>query len=554
MVGQVTRIRLGEALIAAGVLTEEQLNVALDEKKQSHRPLGEVLLSLGFARPEEVGAALAKGMGIPFLRASEITPDPLLLSVLNLDFIRENGAVPICMESGVLKVAMVDPSDSYKVANVRTQFRSPVDLHLITEADLDVFVRRMRGKAEGLLEAQLAALGSSDQFPVEKIVQALFEDALACGATDLHLEPEEGLVRIRYRVDGVLESRETLPGQQTASLISRIKILAGLDISEHRRPQDGRIRARVQNRDLDMRLSVMPSAHGENIVLRLLDGKAGGVTLGELGIHGRNMRILKAIPQRSHGLFLVTGPTGSGKSTTLYAMLAEVDAIRRKVVTIENPIEYSMPLIRQSQVDTSIGFTFHEGLRAILRQDPDVILVGEIRDQETADMAVKASMTGHLVFATLHTNTALGSVSRLIDLGIPPYLIEDSLIGSLGQRLVRKVCDACAEVVEPNARQERLLNGNTGTLRVGRGCELCKGSGYSGRTVIGEVFLPNEDFAACMRTGFDPMALNQMVANGSMQSLFDDGLAKVRMGVTTIDEIERVGRGHRLGEADLADL
>lgn len=554
MVGKVNRVRLGEALIAAGVLTDEQLGVALDEKKQSHRPLGEVLLALGLARPEEVGAALAQGMGIPFLRAKEIEPDPLLVSVLDPDFIRETGAVPIRMEGGVLKVAMVDPSDSKRVASVRARFRAPVDLHLITEADFDVLVRRMRGKTAGPLATVLEGTASDDDFSVERVVQALFEDALSCGATDLHLEPEEDLVRVRYRVDGVLESRETLPSRHTAGLISRIKILAGLDISEHRRPQDGRIRARVHDRDLDMRLSVMPSAHGENVVLRLLDGQAGGVTLGELGMHGRNMRVLKAIPQRSHGLFLVTGPTGSGKSTTLYAMLAEVDAIRRKVVTIENPIEYSMPLVRQSQVDTSIGFTFHEGLRAILRQDPDVILVGEIRDQETADMAVKASMTGHLVFATLHTNTAVGSVSRLIDLGIPPYLIEDSLIGSLGQRLVRKICDACAEEVEPDARLARLLGEQLGTLRKGRGCELCNGSGYSGRTVIGEVFLPDEDFAACMRNGYDPMALNELVANGSMQSLFEDGLSKVRMGITTIDEVDRVGLGHRLTEGDLADL
>jgi len=513
--------------------------------------LGEVLLSLGFARPEEVAEALASGMGIPFVRGREIHPDPLLVSALDPDWVRRVGAFPIRMEGGVLKVAMTDPSDPVRVGEVRTRFRAPLDLHLICENELEVLARHLAHDEANELCRQLQEASSAANYPIEKLVQALFEDVREAGATDLHIEPEEGLTRIRYRIDGVLESRHTFPKEHTAGLLSRIKILTGLDIAERRRPQDGRLRAQVRGRALDMRVSLMPSAHGENAVLRVLDSTSGGVKLGGLGIHGRTLRVLKAIPERSHGLFLVTGPTGSGKSTTLYAMLAEVDAIHRKVVTIEDPIEYSMPLIRQTQVDTAVGFTFHEGLRAILRQDPDVILVGEIRDKETADMAVKASMTGHLVFATLHTNSAVGAIARLIDLGIPPYLIEDSLIGALGQRLVRKVCDACAEDISPEGRMAHLLGEKPGFPRVGSGCRLCHGTGYSGRTVIAEAFLPGEDLGSCMRNGFDPTALGESARQRGMISVFDDGLEKVRMGVTTLSEVERVGCSHRLSEAEL---
>lgn len=554
MVEVVKRVRLGEALIAAGVLTESQLDVALAEQRQAHRPLGEVLLSLGFARPEEVAAALAKGMGIPFVRGRDLEPDPLLTSVLDPDFIRRTGAYPIRMEGGVLKVAMSDPSDPVRVAEVRSRFRAPLDLHLICESDLEVLARQLGHDDGGALERQLEGVTGEQEFPVEKVVQALFEDVKEAGATDLHIEPEEDLTRVRYRIDGVLQARQTFPVEHTAALLSRIKILSGLDISERRRPQDGRLRVEVHGRDMDMRVSLMPSAHGENAVLRVLDGSSGGVALGSLGLQGRTLKVLKAVPERSHGLFLVTGPTGSGKSTTLYAMLGEVDAIHRKVVTIEDPIEYTMPLVRQSQVDSAIGFSFHEGLRAILRQDPDVILVGEIRDHETADMAVKASMTGHLVFATLHTNTAVGAVSRLVDLGIPPYLIEDSLVGVLGQRLVRKVCEGCAENVEADPELSRVLGERSGSPRIGKGCKLCNETGYSGRTVIGELFLPNEELASCMSHGFDPAILNEVVARSGQTSVFEDGLEKIRLGITTLEEVERVGRGHRLTEAELEDL
>jgi len=554
MVEVVQRVRLGKALIAGGVLTEPQLEVALAEQKQAHRPLGEVLLSLGFARPEEVSAALATSMGIPFVRGRDLHPDSLLVSVLDPDFIRESGAYPIRMEGGVLKVAMTDPADPQRVDLVRNRFRSALDLHLITDGDLEVLIRQLDTSDDQTFSLELERASSQAQYPVESVVQALLQDANDAGATDIHIEPEEELTRIRYRIDGVLQSRETLPRECTPAVLSRIKILSGLDISERRRPQDGRLRVQVHGKDMNMRLSLMPSAHGENAVLRVLDSSSGGVQLGSLGVHGQTLSKLKAIPEKSHGLFLVTGPTGSGKSTTLYAMLAEVDAIHRKVVTIEDPIEYTMPLVRQSQVDNAVGFTFHEGLRSILRQDPDVILVGEIRDEETADMAVKASMTGHLVFATLHTNTAVGAVARLIDLGIPPYLIEDSLVGVMGQRLVRKVCEGCAVEVDPSEKLRRILGEDCGTPRKGQGCKLCHETGYSGRTVIGELFLPDNDFASCMSDGFNPQALQDLAQKGAMKTVFDDGIEKVRMGVTTLEEVERIGRGHRLTEAEVEDV
>ncbi|MFT5081187.1 MAG: type II secretory ATPase GspE/PulE/Tfp pilus assembly ATPase PilB-like protein, partial [Planctomycetota bacterium] len=340
MVEVVQRVRLGEALISGGVLTEPQLQVALAEQKQAHRPLGEVLLSLGFARPEEVSTALAASMGIPFVRGRDLNPDSLLVSVLDPEFIRESGAYPIRMEAGVLKVAMTDPADPQKVDLVRNRFRSALDLHLITDGDLEVLIRQLDTTDDHAFELELKRASKQTQYPVEDVVQSLLQDANDAGATDIHIEPEEDLTRIRYRIDGVLQSRQTLPREFTPAVLSRIKILSGLDISERRRPQDGRLRVQVHGKHMNMRLSLMPSAHGENAVLRVLDSSSGGVQLGSLGVHGRTLSVLKTIPERSHGLFLVTGPTGSGKSTTLYAMLAEVDAIYRKVVTIEDPIEY----------------------------------------------------------------------------------------------------------------------------------------------------------------------------------------------------------------------
>jgi len=557
-----TRVRLGDALIARKVLTQEQLEVALGEQRRAHRPLGEILVGLGFVRREDIARVVAEGLELPFIQARDVQPDPVLVAALDPEFARSAGAFPIALVDGSLQVAMVDPGQPDQVSLLRQRFPYPLSLLVTTPEDLAVLIRKYLQTPESLVTRILKGSigegavgeGTVGEISAERLCEALLVDGVRMGSTDIHLEPEETVTRIRFRVDGILRPGENLPRSTTDAVVSRIKILSELDIAERRQPQDGRLRLQVDGRRVDMRVSVMPCAHGENVVLRVLDRSAGVIELGDLGICMRTQRPLERIAERPYGLFLVTGPTGSGKTTTLYSLLNVVDSIHRNVATIEDPIESRLPLIRQSQVDPAVGFDFESGLRALLRQDPDVILVGEIRDRETVDMALKASMTGHLVFSTLHTNTAVGAVARLLDLGVAPYLVEDAMIGVLGQRLVRKVCEGCVEAYEPDQKELAWLDGTPGMPRKGAGCDLCGGTGYSGRTVLSELFLPDDKTAEAMGRGAGHSELATLaVANGFLP-LAEDGKDKVRHGITTIDEVERVSRNHRLSLGELEDL
>ncbi len=550
--------RLGDRLIDKGLLTQAQLEVALGEQKRAHRALGEILVSLGFCTEEDILALLAEDMGLPFVRARDLAVDPLIASTLDAAFVREAKAFPYALEDGTLKVAMASPDDPQSTAAVRARFPYPLDVSVTSEGALQALVREHL-EAAGSLVADLfqelqAAGGETTDYPIEALAEAVLLDGIHRGATDIHVEPEERVCRVRYRIDGVLQPGENLPLEVTSAVVSRIKILSSLDISERRRPQDGRLELKTQDRHVDMRVSVMPCTYGENVVLRILDRSGGLMSLDTLGIAERDRRCLERVIQRPHGIFLVTGPTGSGKTTTLYSMLAMIDAMERNVATVEDPVEYRMPLLRQSQVDPSIGFTFHSGLRALLRQDPDVILIGEIRDQETADMAIKASMTGHLVLSTLHTNSALGVIPRLVDIGVEPFMIEDSLIGALGQRLVRRVCDACGTLVEPTEREAAWLGGAVAQVRKGQGCDRCGGSGLVGRTVLAELFMPDDSMADALRSGAGLGTLEQLAQASGFRSLEDDGKRLVAEGVTTMDEVLRVNASHRLTEAERGDL
>ncbi len=550
-----TKQRLGDRLLERGLISESQIAVAVSEQRRAHRPLGQILISLGFLRPEVVAEMLAEDLGLPFLRAAQIDPDPLVLASADRAFVQATGAFPIRIEGEQLLVAMVDPDAPERLSGVRARFPYPLKLAVTTEADLNALVRKHLPEREGEVAKVFdalkgASLAFGDEFPVERVTLALLTDGVHRGATDIHVEPEEKITRVRYRIDGLLQQGENLPRDATDAVISRLKILANLDIAERRRPQDGRIRIQVEDRQVDLRVSVMPSIDGENVVLRVLDRGAVALRLSDLGISPRVLTLLRRVKDRPHGLFLVTGPTGSGKTTTLYSLLAEMDAMHDNIATIEDPIEYRLPLVRQSQVDHAIGFGFQEGLRALLRQDPDVILVGEIRDKETAEMAIKASMTGHLVFSTLHTNTAIGAVPRLIDLGIDPFLVEDSLIGVLAQRLVRNVCSSCAEAVTPTADELLWLEGLPGAPRRGRGCSRCNASGYSGRSALSELFLPDDGMADLLRAGTNLSALRTHAEQQGFVGLLSDGRQKVRDGVTTLEEVERVHKSHRLSREE----
>ncbi|MEM7307220.1 MAG: GspE/PulE family protein [Planctomycetota bacterium] len=556
----VVRGRLGDRLIEKGLLDPSQLDVALNEQKRHHRPLGEILISLGFTTEEDIVRLVAEDLGLDFLRADDITPDPIVLAALDPGFVRETMAFPYLLERGTLQVLVVDPDNPQRLSAIRKRFPYPFALAVTTEAELArliaLHLQASVHRVEELL-AEYKDVGSegAETFPVEQVVNALLTDGIHRGATDIHVEPEGHVTRIRYRCDGILQGAENLPSWATAAVTSRIKILSHLDISERRRPQDGRLHFEIDDdRSVDMRVSVMPSQFGENIVLRILDTQGGVLRLDQLGVPPELQRVLATVSARPHGLFLVTGPTGSGKTTTLYAMLAGMDAMHRKIATIEDPIEYSLPLLRQSQVDPSIEFDFSAGLRALLRQDPDVVLIGEIRDRETADMAIKASMTGHLVLSTLHTNSAIGAVPRLIDIGIEPYLVEDALIGAMAQRLVRRVCSSCAEDVEASPDELRWLGVERATLRRGTGCPRCDGSGFAGRVAIVEVFLPDATMADAMRAGAGAAELERLACRAGFRAMAENGRQLVLAGTTTMEEVLRVSRSHRLSEQERAGL
>jgi len=535
------RKRLGETLIAQGLLTQRQLQIALEEQKQAHRPLGEMLVTLGFVRPRDVAALVAEELGLELVDARTVRPDTELLAAIDEGLVRTTQALPIARVPGGLRVLMVDPSDPSKLSTLRQFFHCDIEVAMITEEDFGRLVREC-------FESRSSPASGDDAAtrPVEQVTESILIDGIRRGATDIHFHPEESVTRVRYRLDGVLRQTDVIPRAITNAVTSRIKILAQLDISERRLPQDGRVRLDVDGRHVDLRVSTMPCAHGESVVLRVLDRSSGSVPLHELGLSDGTSKRLKEIADRPHGLFLVTGPTGSGKTTTLYSVLAHVDAIQRNVATIEDPIESNLPFIRQSQVDNAIGFSFERGLRALLRQDPDVMLIGEIRDHETAAMAIKASMTGHLVFSTLHTNTAIGAVARLADMGVAPYLVEDSLIGVLGQRLVRRVCPACVTTGAPNER-ERLFVG-AASARVPRpvGCERCHRTGYSGRTMVSELFVPDERTATLIRKGANASAIREAALAYGYLELLDDGRDKIAAGITTVEEVVRQASGHRM--------
>ncbi len=555
------RARLGERLVALGWMRPEELELALAEQRRVHRPLGEILVELGFVEAEAIARLRAEDLGLAYVGPDELAPDPFLCSALDGEFLRQTQCLPLGTVDQRLRVALADPDDPEKLALVRARFPTELELVVTTRDALFEAARGVLDAGHSGVQRLLETDGR--EAPIERLVQALIEDAVRAAATDLHIEPDGKVTRVRQRVDGLLRSCESLPRELTLGVITRLKILAGLDIAERRRPQEGRIELAVDARTVDLRLSLVPCADGENAVLRILDRRASTLSLVELGIGAAHERKLLAVTGRPHGLFLVTGPTGSGKTTTLYALLSRVDALSRNVVTIEDPIEYRLPLLRQTQIDPVVGLDFGEGLRSVLRQDPDVILVGEIRDRATAEMAIRAALTGHLVFSTLHTNSALGALPRLFDLGVDPFLIEDALIGVMAQRLVRRVCRGCGRSRAPDAEDKRWLGeaspANPGresvpALREGSGCARCAQSGYHGRTAIAELFLPDERCAAAIRSRASLAELSVLARQAGFVPLIEDGRRKVRSGATTRLEVERVCTHHRLGADERAEL
>ena len=560
---------LGEIMLAQGTLTRDKLTEAL--AAQAERPgaarLGEVLVSLKACSEEQVLKGLAAQLELPYqmrLGADEISQD--LINKVPINFAKQARLMPLRMDSdGNIVVAMADPMDTGAMDSVRLLLSAAVSPLLVpTQSILDCInavYDRAKNEAEQLvgdleagdldtvaheLEEPQDLLDSNDEAPIIRLVNSLLFRAAKERASDIHIEPQEKDICVRFRVDGVLQEVIRPPKRFQNSIISRVKIMGGLNIAEKRLPQDGRIRVKLAGRDIDIRLSTTPTVYGERVVMRLLDKSTVLLDLAEIGMDKEQLRIMESIIHRSHGIILVTGPTGSGKTTTLYAALSKINRPDLNIMTIEDPVEYQLKGISQTPVNAKIELTFANGLRSFLRQDPDVIMVGEIRDLETAEIAIQASLTGHLVFSTVHTNDAAGAITRLVDMGVEPFLVASSLMGVLAQRLIRVLCKDCRmsyfptpeELKEIGLTAEQVREASGGMLYKPAGCDACNSTGYRGRSGIYEMMLIDDEIRQLILKNVDSGTIKKAaVSSKGMLTLMDDGALKVLKGVTSIAEV-----------------
>jgi type IV pilus assembly protein PilB len=546
-----------EVLVEAGVITREQLETAASARNGAVERLDEVLTRLGIAREEDIYSALARHLGLEYAPDVDRDIPPALLAQVPSDFAMRHQVLPLREEDHSLVVAMANPFDVTVLddlrlltsRDVRAVVASP---RKISDAIEQCYMEKMFRDIDDMQTEEVAEedLEIADlqkmarEALVIKLVNLILHQAVQERASDVHIEPHEKELRVRYRVDGVLRDASSPPRHLHPAIISRIKIMADMDIAERRLPQDGRVRIRLGDRMIDLRISTIPTLHGESVVVRLLDRAAGRMALTELGMRSDTFGEFRSLIRRPHGIILATGPTGSGKSTTLHAALHEVYSPEKKVITIEQPVEYELAGANQINVRPEIGLTFASGLRHIVRQDPDIIMVGEIRDRETADIAIHAALTGHLVFSTIHTNDAAGAVTRLLDMGIEPYLVASSLIGVIAQRLVRTLCAHCKAAFEPTPEDLRELSmspdkeGPLTLYRTGR-CDLCR-DGYLGRTGVFELLPVDEEVRRQVLDKVSSSEIKQRAVEKGMRTLRADGREKVLEGKTTIEEIMRV--------------
>jgi general secretion pathway protein E len=541
-------MRLGEILIEHAQLSQEDLERALELQRERGDKLGRILVDLGFVAMRDVQAALAEQLGLNVARLDGpplISPETERLSGR---FLRQARALPLRMDDGALVVAMADPLDFETLAAMR----GVTGLRIIPEIGLENEITDIVDRYYGEEEKHDTELGRDDaeanadlehlrdmasEAPVIRLVNAVIGQALEKRSSDIHIEPFEKEFRIRFRVDGVLQEQDAPPRELKAAVISRLKLMAKLNIAERRLPQDGRIKIKSLGREVDLRVSTLPTLYGESVVMRLLDRSAGDFyDLRKLGFDDEMLRRMEHFTGMPHGIFLVTGPTGSGKSTTLYSALKRINHADKKIITIEDPVEYQMDGINQIHVNTQIGLTFAMGLRHIVRQDPDVIMVGEIRDRETADVAIRSALTGHFVYSTLHTNDAPSAITRLTDMGVENYLICSSLVAVLAQRLVRVICPECRE----SAGTRLTPAGDMIETFRGAGCENCFGSGFRGRVGIFELMEMNDQLRKLVMANSDAGELTLAARQNGMRNLREDGWAKVAAGVTTAEEVMRV--------------
>ena len=537
------RKRLGEILIGQGAITDEQLRAALAAQQTRSQLIGQVLISQGATDERTIHRALALQARLPFVDLEGKTPPSRLTELLNAGSAWELEAIPVAEKNGTTIVAVSDPEKAVVVDTLGFLLDGPVSLAICPPASLRAALERVYGPPDvGPDVGDDADRGDHEEAPVVRLVNRMFEEAVGMRASDIHIEPFSNAVQVRYRVDGGLQLAAEHPIDLHSALISHIKVSAGLDIAEKRKPQDGRIEHRAGGRELDVRVSVLPTNHGESVVMRLLDREANLISLEALGMSKSALDWFKEIIDRPNGIFLVTGPTGSGKTTTLYAALQTLNRVDRKILTVEDPVEYRIKGINQVQVQPRIGLDFARVLKAFLRQAPNVVLVGEIRDRETAEVAIQASLTGHLVFSTVHTNDAPSAATRLLDMGVPPFLVATSLQGVLAQRLVRKLCVDCKVEEAATPLEIRLLKlPADAKLYHPRGCNSCSRSGYRGRLGAFEWLGMTEDMRESLFQSADGATFVAAAKkSNSWKSLDHDVREKVLEGTTTVQEMLRV--------------
>ncbi len=560
MAEQRKKLRLGELLVQQGLITTDQLSIALAEQRNNNVPIGRLLVRLGFVTESAIRDIMARTIGQESIDLTQVVADPEALKLVNQDFARRNRVLPIAFDPAeqVLTIATTEIFNVVAMDQLRGMLGSQIEIKtlLAAEAQLNDRIDHFYGyelSVDGILKEietgeidyeSLQTAGGGDEYtqPMVRLVNALLVDAVKRGASDIHFEPEYAFMRIRYRIDGVLETVRSLHKTYMPGITVRVKVVSGLNIAETRSPQDGRLSLTLNGRPIDFRVSTQPTIYGENIVLRVLDREKSIISLDRMQLSRDSLEKINLMLARPEGILIVTGPTGSGKTTTLYSLLAQVNDETVNIMTLEDPVEYPLTLMRQTSVSEVARMDFADGIRAIMRQDPDIILVGEVRDKETAEMAFRAAMTGHQVFTTLHTNSALGAFPRLLDIGIQPDIMAGNIIGIIAQRLVRVLCAHCKEAYAPS-REERQLLGlaaeQVSYLHRSVGCKLCDNKGFKGRTTVMEILVMDGDLDELVARRATIKELRASALGKGYRPLADEGMQRVVEGLTSLAEVAR---------------
>ncbi|WP_408956431.1 type IV-A pilus assembly ATPase PilB [Natroniella sp. ANB-PHB2] len=563
--------RLGDILVEVGFITQEELQQALQEQKDSDKRLGQVMKEMGLITDQDVMEALEFQLGIPQVNLRKFVIDPEVVKVIPQALAEKHRLIPMKKKGNNLTIAMADPLDVMAIDDISVHTNCEITPVIAIEEEIEYAINQYYGNEDVVNEfvedissrVQLEEDGELElnrlrqmveEAPVVKLVNNIIEEGIQLKASDIHIEPQEQIVRVRYRVDGVLYNEMNVPRHTHSALISRIKIMAGLDIAKRRVPQDGRVELDLENREVDLRVSTLPTIKGEKVVIRILDKSSLMLDLKQLGFLPEQERLFKRLINQPYGMILITGPTGSGKTTTLYSALKSLNSAEQNIITVEDPVEYRLDGVNQVQTNPKAGLDFANGLRSILRQDPDIIMVGEIRDKETAEIAIHAALTGHLVLSTLHTNQASGALARLVNMGVEPFLVASSVLGVVAQRLLRKLCDDCKTVKELPEDFDQKLNsfkealerkaiqdGEAEVERFGpQGCRVCNQTGYRGRTAIHEVLEVDAEMEKLVMRNASASEIEDLAKDKGLITLEGSGLMKVAEGITSLEEVMRV--------------